>query len=100
MRQRDRILTSLDKVYREAFEAAQARDDRATADRLDFEYQRDQIHLEVLLDLRDLLAAGAAAAQAPSETSESAEASGGASATGVADLLDKAQAIRRFTRLR
>ena len=89
MRHRDRILTSLDKVYREAFETAQTRGDGAAADRLDFEYQRDQLHLEVLLDLRDLLAHGAE----PSE----GEAPAGA---GVSELLDKAQAIRRFTRLR
>jgi hypothetical protein len=74
-------------VYREAFEAARQRSDDAAADRLDFEFQRDQIHLEVLLDLRDLLA--------PGETPQEPESRG-----GVSDLLDKAQAIRRFTRLK
>ncbi|MEK9499734.1 hypothetical protein [Gaopeijia maritima] len=89
MRHRERILASLDKVYREAFEAARAREDSAAADRLDFEYQRDQIRLEVMLDLRDLLFEP----DAPAEDDTSATA-------GVSDLIDKARTIRKFTRLR
>jgi hypothetical protein len=85
MRDRERILSSLEGVYREAFEAAETRSDAASAQRLDFEFQRDQIHLEVLLDLRDLLLT----TDAPEPSS-----AGGA----VSDLIDKAQAIRRFTR--
>lgn len=81
-------MSSLENVYREAFEAARKRSDEAAADRLDFEFQRDQVHLEVLLDLRDLLAP----VDAPAQEQESR--------TGVSDLLDKAQAIRRFTRLK
>lgn len=88
MRDRDRILSSLETVYREAFEAANRRDDASAADRLDFEFQRDQIHLEVLLDLRDLLLT----------TGDPAEPS--PSGGSVSDLLDKARAIRKFTRLR
>lgn len=88
MRHRERILASLETVYREAFEAARERADSEGAQRLDFEYQRDQLHLEVLLDLRDLLFD---AAPEPGEAP-----SGG----GVSDLIDKAQAIRRFTRPR
>jgi hypothetical protein len=80
-------VSSLENVYREAFEAARNRDDAAAADRLDFEFQRDQIHLEVLLDLRQLLA--------PADPPQDTEARG-----GVSDLIDKAQAIRRFTRLK
>lgn len=95
MRHRDRILASLEKVYREAFEAAQARGDAPAADRLDFEFQRDQLRLEVLLDLRDLLTEGSGAGAGSGSSDEPAS-----SGTGVADLLDKAQAIRRFTRLR
>lgn len=86
MRHRDRILASLEGVYREAFDAARARDDAPAADRLDFEYQRDQIHLEVLLDLRDLLFHRAE----PTEDEDSG--------SSVTDLLDKAQKLRRFTR--
>jgi hypothetical protein len=87
MRDRDRILASLEGVYREAFEAARARSDGGEADRLDFEFQRDQIQLEVLLDLRDLLL--------PTAEKPSAESGG-----GVSDLIGKAKAIRRFTRLK
>lgn len=86
MRHRERILASLEGVYREAFDAARGREDAAAADRLDFEFQRDQIHLEVLLDLRDLLFRQN---EPPRE-----EDSGGS----VTDLLDKAQKLRRFTR--
>lgn len=88
MRDRERILASLEGVYREAFEAARDASDRAGAARLDFEFQRDQIHLEVLLDLRDLLL--------PREPESAEETSGGT----VTDLIDKARAIRRFTRPR
>lgn len=89
MRHRDRILASLDKVYREAFEAAGERSDAAAADRLDFEYQRDQLRLEVMLDVRDLLF--------PTDEPAEMEPSSG---PGVSDLIDKAQALRKFTRLR
>lgn len=77
MRSRDRVLQSLDKVYREAFKAADAAGDTAAMDRLDLEYQRDQLHLEVLLDIRELLT--------PDTT---------------ASLLEKARQIRRLTKLR
>ena len=87
MRHRERIVSSLENVYREAFEAAREGADEAAANRLDFEFQRDQIHLEVLLDLRDLLA--------PTAAPEEPESRG-----GVSDLIDKAQAIRKFTRLK
>jgi hypothetical protein len=83
MRQRERILQSLESVYREAFQAASERKDRAEMARLDFEYQRDQLRMEVLLDLRDMLTAPAA--------SESEK--GGS-------ILDKAQALKQLTRLR
>ena len=83
MRQRERILQSLESVYREAFQSARDRDDRPEMARLDFEYQRDQLHMEVLLDLRELLTAPAA-----SEPDK-----GGS-------LLNKAQALKQLTRLR
>jgi hypothetical protein len=55
-RPRDRILTNLESVYREAYERAKALgDDRRMAD-LDAAYQREQLLLEVLLDIRDALA--------------------------------------------
>lgn len=84
MRDRERILASLETAFREAFSLARERGDEREMSRLDLEYQRDQIHLEVLLDVRDLLAAE------PAD-----EGRGGA--TG---LLEKAQALKNLTRLR
>ena len=80
MRPRDRVLQSLEKVYRGAFQSAEERDDRAEMARLDLEYQRDQVQLEVLLDIRDLLT--------PTEVDKTTS------------LLEKAQQIRKLTRLR
>jgi len=85
MRSRDRILQSLETVYREAFQAAQQRDDRSEMARLDLDYQRDQLQLEVLLDVRDLLGT-------PPETEREKD-------TGTS-IIQKAQAIRNLTRLR
>ena len=54
-RSRDRILTNLESVYREAYDRAKAAgDERRMAD-LDASYQREQLLLEVLLDIRDSL---------------------------------------------
>ncbi len=80
MRSRDRVLQSLETVYREAFEGAKERDDRAEMARLELGYQRDQLHLEVLLDLRDLLTT-------PEEEDKTS-------------LLEKAQKLRSLTKLR
>ena len=66
-RSRDRILTNLESVYREAYERAKALgDDRRMAD-LDAAYQREQLLLEVLLDIRDALAAPATRKSATAE---------------------------------
>ncbi len=57
MRARQQILDNLDSVYREAYDRAKAaHDDRRMAD-LDAAYQREQLLLEVLLDIRDGLRA-------------------------------------------
>ena len=54
-RQRQQILDNLDTVYREAFQRAKtAGDERRMLD-LDAAYQREQLLLEVLLDIRDSL---------------------------------------------
>lgn len=84
MRERDQILDSLERVYRDAFRAAEARDDAETMSNLDFRFQRDQVKLEVLLDIRELLRPKA---KGPEEE------------TG-AGLLDTAQKIKNLTRLR
>jgi hypothetical protein len=82
MRDRERILQSLEKVYRGAFSAAEQAGDTPTMARLDLEYQRDQVHLEVLLDIRELLLAQPSQADKPPS------------------LLEKAQQIRNLTKLR
>jgi hypothetical protein len=84
MRARDRVLQSLDNVYRGAFAEAEKAGDAAAMARLDFEYQREQLHLEVLLDIRDLLLPNAEE---------------GGSVEKATSLLEKAQQIRKLTRL-
>lgn len=80
MRSRERILQSLENAYREAFGAAERAGDAATMAKLDLDYQRDQIQLEVLLDIRELL------------TPEPED--------RTASLLEKAQNLRRLSKLR
>ena len=56
-RPRERILDNLDSLYRDAYERAKvAGDERRMAD-LDAAYQREQLLLEVLLDIRDAVTA-------------------------------------------
>ena len=81
MRPRDRVIQSLESAFREAFSAAQERDDRSERARQDLDFQRDQIQLEVLLDVRDLLSS-------PSQEERGSS------------LLEKAQVLRQLTRLR
>lgn len=80
MRSRDRVLQSLEKVYRGAFTAAEEAEDTETMARLDIGYQRDQLELELLLDIRDLLM--------PEEKDKTTS------------LLEKAQQLRQLTKLR
>lgn len=84
MRQRERVLQSLEGVYRDAFEGARERGDRTEMARLDLEYQRDQLHFELLLDIRELLLVPA---RPESEVGSTAS------------ILDKAQALRKLTKL-
>lgn len=52
-RPRERILANLESIYREAYDRAKAaKDERRMAD-LDAAFQREQLLLEVLLDIRD-----------------------------------------------
>ena len=85
MRQREQILASLERVYREAFASAESREDNQTMESLDVQFQRDQLGLEVLLDIRDLLL------PTPDDTPTEEKVSG---------LLDTAQKIKNLTRLR
>ena len=80
MRSRDRVLQSLEKVYRAAFTAAEDAGDTVRMAGLEVEYQRDQLHLEVMLDIRDLLEPEVA--------------------DKTISLLEKAQSIRKLTKLR
>ena len=52
-RSRERILANLDAIYREAYERARASGDQLRMADLDAAYQREQLLLEVLLDVRD-----------------------------------------------
>ena len=83
MRTRSKVIGSLEGVYREAFEKAEESRDQSRMDALDFGFQRDQVLIEVLLDVRDGLVELRKEAS-PDEPS----------------LLDKAKTIRKFTKLR
>jgi hypothetical protein len=80
VRSRERVIQSLEKAYVDAFKAAEAAGDSEKMAALDLEYQRDQLELEVLLDIRELLAP---------ETEEK-----------TASLLEKAQNLRKLAKLR
>jgi hypothetical protein len=83
-RPRDRILANLETVYREAYDRAKtAGDERRMLD-LDAAYQREQLLLEVLLDIRDAIQAAPAPRGA---------------ASGI-DPLAAIDTIRRVTKLR
>lgn len=83
MRDRSRILGNLEAIYTSAFSRAERDKDQAEMTRLDFAFQRDQLYLEALLDIRDLLL------PEPEGNVEKAT-----------SLLDKAQALRRVVKLR
>jgi hypothetical protein len=83
MRNRERVLQSLEKVYRAAFTEAERAGDNGRMAELDMQYQRDQLQLEVLLDIRSLLA--------PED---------GDTADKTISLLEKAQSIRQLSKLR
>ena len=54
-RSRERILTNLDEMYREAFERAKESGDASQQATLDFAYRREQLYFEILLDVRDAI---------------------------------------------
>jgi hypothetical protein len=55
MRSRDQILANLESTYREQYDRAKADGQARRMEELDAGYQRDQLMLEVLLDIRELL---------------------------------------------
>ena len=85
MRDRQRILKNLEDLYKDAFRLAEEKGREDEMARLDFEYQRDQLYMEAALDLRELLSAMDSGKNVEGKTTS---------------LLEKAQAIRRLTRLR
>ena len=52
-RSRERIMANLETMYREAFDRAKATGDDSQMATLDFAYRREQLYLELLLDIRD-----------------------------------------------
>lgn len=80
MRSRDRILANLEAIYRESYEQARTASAEARMQDLDNAFQRDQLMLEILLDIRDLFSV------APASTGGSA--------------LERLEALRKLTRLR
>jgi hypothetical protein len=81
MRDRQRILDNLEKLYRAELDRG-PQTEGSDSGRLDFEFQRDQLYLEVLLDLRDLFGGS------PEDEKSTSS------------LLEKAQQLRNLTRLR
>jgi hypothetical protein len=79
MRSRERILANLESIYRESYERARQAADQSRMADLDNAYMRDQLMLEILLDIRDLFSVAPAAA-------------GGTA-------LEKLEAVRRLTKL-
>jgi len=82
MRPRERILANLESIYRESYDRAKESGEGGRMIDLDSAYMRDQLMLEILLDIRDLFSVAPAAAN-----------SGGSA-------LEKLEAIRRLTKLR
>jgi hypothetical protein len=80
-RARERILENLETVYREAYDQASESGDDNRMNQLDASFQREQLILEVLLDIRDVLGA---LADAPNSKS----------------TLEKLEALRKLTKLR
>lgn len=85
-RPRDRILANLESVYREAYDRAKAAGDERRMLDLDAAYQREQLLLEVLLDIRDGLPAASAPPPPPPDK-------------GI-DPMAALDTIRRVTKLR
>ena len=82
VRPRQQILDNLESVYREAYDRAKKAGDERRMGDLDAAYQREQLLLEVLLDIRDGLGK-------PATKSEPS-----------ADPIAALDTIRRITKLR
>jgi len=80
MRPRDRILANLEAIYRESYERAKGENLARRMEELDAAFRRDQLMMEILMDIRDLIA------QTP------VPAHGG--------TIEKLEALRRLTKLK
>ena len=54
-RSRERILTNLEEMFREAFDRAKESGEPGAMTQLDFAYRREQLYFEILLDVRDAM---------------------------------------------
>ncbi len=86
-RPRERLLANLESIYREAYDRAKVAGDQVRMAEIDAAYQREQLLLEVLLDIRDALAA-----LPPPE--------GSAGKSAGPDPVAALETIRRITKLR
>ncbi|MBL0179683.1 MAG: hypothetical protein IPP98_11235 [Gemmatimonadetes bacterium] len=68
MRSRDRILNNLEQIYRESYDFAKGAEATTRMADLDNAYMRDQLMLEILLDIRDLFAVTPAAPTTSGQT--------------------------------
>ena len=87
-RSRDRVLGNLESIYRDAYERAKAASDQVRMADIDAAYQREQLLLEVRLDIRDALA------------SQSPAAEPGSGKTAGPDPIAALETIHRITKLR
>lgn len=81
IRPRERILANLETIYRESYDRARKFGDEGRMIDLESAYMRDQLMLEILLDIRDLFSVAPAAPAG-------------------ATALEKLEALRKLTKLR
>ncbi|MGH7578838.1 MAG: hypothetical protein ACREM9_01605 [Gemmatimonadales bacterium] len=81
IRPRERILANLESIYRESYDRANQLGDQGRMIDLESAYMRDQLMLEILLDIRDLFSVAPAAPMGST-------------------ALEKLEALRKLTKLR
>lgn len=73
MRPRDRILENLEAIYRESYNRASEEGATNRMVELDSAFMRDQLMLEILLDIRDLFSVAPGSTKAGTSTIETLE---------------------------
>ena len=86
-RPREHLAANLESLYREAYERARTTGDQGEMARLDFDFRRDQLYLEAILDVRDLLAGVRDQPPPPAEGNQ-----------GEKSVLDQINDLRTLTR--